>query len=160
MLISVRARNALLALALGALALAGCNKKEDAPQAVPVPSAPEPVKATPDPQPTTIPTPAAAPTTVTGSATEAPAGTASAAAAPTTDAPKPTGGGASIDSCCSALSAIKSSGLPATVKSKAAQAATTCAGISKLVKEGKTSRASALAQIRATMGGSAPSECN
>jgi hypothetical protein len=156
MLISVRARNALLALALGALALAGCNKKEDAPQAVPVPTAPEPVKATPDPQPTTVPTPAATPTAATGSATEAPAATGTAAA---TDAPKPTGGGASIDGCCSALSAIKSSGLPPDVKSKAASAASTCAGISKLVKEGKTSRASALAQIRATMGGSAPSEC-
>jgi hypothetical protein len=116
------------------------------------------VKATPDPQPTTVPTPAADPTAATGSAAEAPAAAGTAAAA--TDAPKTGGGGgASIDGCCSALSAIKSSGLPPDVKAKAASAASTCAGISKLVKEGKTSRASALAQIRATMGGTAPSEC-
>jgi len=160
MLISVRARTGLLALALGALALAGCNKKEDAPQAVPVPSAPEPVKATPDPQPTAAaPTPTENPGAAAGAATEAPADPA--AAAPTASAAvKPTGGGASIDSCCSALAGIQKSGLPANVKAKAASAASTCAGISKLVKEGKTSRASALAQVRATMGGSAPAECN
>jgi hypothetical protein len=157
MLISVRARIGLLALSLGALALAGCNKKEEAPQAVPMPSAPEPVKAAPDPQPTGG---AANPGAAAGSATEAPAGPAAVAPTASAEAPKPTGGGASIDGCCSALAGIQKSGLPANVKAKAGSAASTCASISKLVKEGKTSRASALAQVRATMGGSAPSECN
>lgn len=135
-------------IACGALFFAGCKKEEAEPQAVPLPSAPAPVKAVAEAQP-------AQPAQEASAAVAPPA---QPVAPPPTEAPKPVAQ-ASIDGCCSALAGIGKSGLPAAVKSKAAVASATCASIAKLVKEGKTSRASALAQINATMGGAAPAEC-
>jgi hypothetical protein len=153
MLILVRLRSAALVALAAGLLLTGCGKKEEQPQAVPLPSAPEPVKAVPDPQPTqTAAAPTAAPT-----GTEAAVTPPATAAAPATTAPVAQ---ASIDACCKALADIQSSGLPAATKAKAAQASGTCSGIAKLVKEGKASRTSALTQIRVTMGGSVPAACN
>ena len=148
---SILVRSVLLTITCGALLAIGCKKSEEEPQVVPLPSAaPAPVKAAPEQQPAQPAgdTAAAAPS----AAVPVPV------APPPAETPKPVAQ-ASIDGCCAALAAIPKSGLPAAVKGKAAVASATCAGISKLVKEGKTSRASALAQIGATMGGAAPAEC-
>lgn len=153
MLTSARVCSALLTFALGALLLAGCKKEEEAPQAVPIPTgAPAPVKATED-------APQAAEGSAAGSA--APAEAAPAQPVAPTEAPKPAGPPPSIDGCCSALTTLsKDTKANPTVKAKAAVAASTCASTSKLVKEGRATRSSALAQIRATMAGSAPAACN
>lgn len=148
---SILVRSALFSLALGALLAVGCNKKEEEPVPVPLPSAATSVKTVVEQAPAQPAEPAPA-------ASEAAAPAVTPAAPAPSEAPKPVAQ-ASIDGCCSALAGIQKSGLPANVKAKAAVASATCAGISKLVKEGKTSRASALAQIGATMGGAAPSEC-
>ncbi|MRG97613.1 hypothetical protein [Polyangium spumosum] len=155
MLTSARVCSALLTFALGALLLAGCKKEEEAPQAVPIPTgAPAPVKATED-------TPQAAEGSAAGSAAPAEAAQAQPVAPTATEAPKPAGPPPSIDGCCSALTALsKDAKASSTVKAKAAVAASMCTSTSKLVKEGRAPRSSALAQIRATMAGSAPAACN
>ncbi|TKC97050.1 hypothetical protein [Polyangium fumosum] len=152
MLTSARACTALVTIALGALLFTGCKKEEEAPQAVPLPSAaPAPVKATED-------TPQAAQGSAAGSA--APAEVAPSAAPAPTEPPKAVAA-PSIDGCCSALQALsKDAKSSSTVRSKAATAASMCAGTAKLVKEGKAPRSTALTQIRATMAGSAPAACN
>ncbi len=160
MLTSARACSALITFALGALLFTGCKKEEEAPQAVPLPSAAAPVKAVEDSQ-------AAQGSAAQGSAAQgsaAPAGEAAPTTMPVaptaTEAPKPVAQ-ASIDACCSALSALAKDAKAAPhVKSKAATAASMCATTGKLVKEGKAPRSSALTQIRATMAGNAPAACN
>ncbi|WP_437743898.1 hypothetical protein WMF39_02155 [Sorangium sp. So ce1504] len=127
-----------------------------------------------DPVPAT-PTPAATPTaaaTQEPAAGQEPAGAASAGAAVAdagaataegaTGATTSRGGGASIQACCTALHAVATkSGKSPEAKSKAATASHLCAGIEKLVKSGKTPRAKALTQIRASLGGTTPpAECN
>ena len=131
----------LAVLTLSGAAL-GCGKKDEA---------------------DTVPTSSAAAATV---AAEAPdAGAAAAvpdAAAPTPVTPvtpsKPAGGG-NIDGCCAGIAAVKKSGKDASSKNKAAAAAMACPGISKAVKDGKTSRADAMTQIKALLGGVTVPEC-
>jgi hypothetical protein len=121
-----------------------------------------------DADPDTIPVGSGAPTAV---AAETPdAGTAAAvadAAAPTpaqpvnpNPNPKPAaGGGGNIDGCCTGIAAVKKSGKDAASKNKASAAAMACPGISKAVKDGKTSRADAMTQIKALLGGVHVPEC-
>jgi len=155
MLTPARAYSALLTIALGAALVTGC-KKDEAPEPVPMPSAaaPAPVKAAED-------TPQAAQGSAAGSAEPGEAAPPQAVAPTASEAPKPAGPAPSIDGCCSALQALsKDAKANATVKSKAAQAASMCAATAPLVKQGKAPRSSALTQIRATMVGSAPAACN
>jgi len=150
-----RAGSALLLLAFGALLLSGCKKDEEAPQAVPIPSAASaPAAVKEDPKPAQTAGGSAAGTVGSGTPDAVPPPPPPAETAPAKPAPQ-----ASIDGCCAALSGIGKSGLPAATKAKAAAAAAVCAGSAKLVKEGKVSRSSALAQIGASMGGQAPAEC-
>jgi hypothetical protein len=138
----------IVLLALGGLALSlslsACKKDAD-PQAVPIPSG------------------TAAVVAPTGAA-EAASAAATVAATPPPAAPPPVAVApvvhASIDSCCAALSAVSKSGRGKEAKSKSASAAKICSGIAKLVKEGKTTRASAMTSIRAQLSGvDIPSEC-
>jgi hypothetical protein len=135
---------ALTLLVCGSLSLAACKKNDD-PQAVPIPSASAPAPVANDAPP------------AGGTAT---AGTAAATAAtpPVNTAPvqqQP------IDACCAALAAIAKSGKTAADKQKAGAAAGICTGIAALVKSGKTQRAGALSQIRSSLGGvTAPTECH
>jgi hypothetical protein len=155
MLSRPRVRSALCTLAFGVFLLQGCKKEEEAPEVVPVPSAPAPVKAAEE-APAQPAQPAAE---GSGAAAGTAAPTQQATPTPTsTEAPKPVPQ-ASIDGCCSALSGMAKSGLPADVKAKAAAAAGMCSAVAKSVKEGKASRTTALAQIGATMGGKSPAEC-
>lgn len=150
---------------LGVVALGGCKDKEPEPQAVPVPTGAATTLAA-DPAPSgAAPTPADS-AAAGASAALSPSGAPTGAAPPSQPATpsdpaapkKPSGG--SIDACCSALSAIKSSGKPATVKAKAAAAAAVCPGIASRVKSGETSRSAALTQIRSAMvGAEVPGEC-
>jgi hypothetical protein len=69
--------------------------------------------------------------------------------------------GASIDACCAALrsaSAKKQSNSGKTKRLK--QAAGLCASIAPMVKSGKTTRTTALRQVRAFAGGASPAACN
>lgn len=152
---------ALVGLGLiGLVVVGGCKGKEEEPQIIPMPtsSAAGSVKA--DPGPSGSAAPAAGDTaSATGSA--APATTQSAAPTPPTTPVTPTGPrGESIDGCCSALAAYKSSGRPADVKAKAATAATICSGIAKRVKDGQVSRSSAMTTIKAQIAGLSVPECN
>jgi hypothetical protein len=130
-----------VALAFAGVVLAGCPKKEE-PQAIPVPSA-------------SAPAPAA-------SAADTAAATAAPTPVPTHVAPPPTPVvGQSIDSCCSALSAIAKSGRDAATKSKAAMAAGICVRIAPLVKSGQTSRSGGLTQVKSSLiGVTIPPECD
>jgi hypothetical protein len=132
-------------LVLGGIAFSLCAsacKKEAEPQALPVPT----VAATPESPPTA----ATAAETAPVAATPPPPPKAIAPVAP-----------ASIDGCCAALSAVAKSGRGAQAKSKSATAAKICSGVAKLVKEGKTTRPSALTTVRAQLGGvDVPSECH
>ncbi|WP_437914590.1 hypothetical protein WME73_02075 [Sorangium sp. So ce302] len=151
-----------------------CRKEEAEPETIPAPT-PTVAPVAADPVPAT-PTPAATPTaaaTQEPAAGQEPAAAASAGAAAAADAGAATaegaagtatsrGGGASIQACCTALHAVATkSGKSPEAKSKAATASHLCAGIEKLVKSGKTPRAKALTQIRASLGGTTPpAECN
>ncbi|WP_437835184.1 hypothetical protein [Sorangium sp. So ce1153] len=143
-----------------------CQKEEAEPEAIPAPAqSVAPVAA--DPVPAAIPTPAATPEPA---AAQEPAAAASAATADAdagaaegaTGTAVPRGSGASIQACCTALHAVATkSGKSPEAKSKAATASHLCAGIEKLVQSGKTPRAKALTQIRASLAGSTPpAECN
>jgi hypothetical protein len=132
-------------LILGALALAACKKDADS-QA----GAGTATSAAPLPPSTGEATAASAMASVTAAPTPPPPPV---AAAPVQQA--------SIDACCSALSAVGKSGRGRDAKAKSAQASKVCPGIAKLVKEGKTTRASALTQIKsALVGVDIPSECH
>lgn len=137
----IRPLRPIVLLVLGGMALAACKKDADAQADAGAIVAP-PV------------------TTVEGTGASA---LASVTAAPTPPPPPPPVAPvqhASIDACCSALSAVASSGRGKEAKAKSAQAARLCPGIAKLVKEGKTARGAALTQIKsALVGVEAPSEC-
>jgi hypothetical protein len=143
-------RSAILVASFSLLALVGCKKKEDKdPPPIPVSTAPAPVPVASESAPEPIAT-----------APADPASTAAPTPAPTT--PPPSGGPAkreSIDACCAALSAYQKSGRPKNVKERAATAARVCRGASPAVRDGRTSRQAALAQVRASMGGGGPPEC-
>jgi len=150
-----RSTVALTLLVCGSFALAACSKKEETTE-TPILSAAPPTTLTPVPTQSGEPE---APPADSGAANAAPEPAApppAAAPAPAT-APKKA---ESIDACCAALKSIQSSGLPAATKTKAQQASMVCSGIAKLVKDGKTSRASAMTQIRSAMvGASVPAAC-
>ncbi|WP_437725167.1 hypothetical protein [Sorangium sp. So ce861] len=170
-MIRSRSSMAFVVLTCGILSSA-CQKEEAAPETIPAPAqtvapvAADPVPAaTPDPTPTPAATQepsAAASAEPAAAAADADAGAATAEAEPAAGAGTSRGGGASIQACCTALHAVATkSGKSPEAKSKAATASHLCAGIEKLVKSGKTPRAKALTQIRASLGGTTPpAECN
>ena len=128
----------VLVCSLVTVAGVGCGKKETTSASIPVPSG--------------------APAAVSG-------GAADTAATPPPVTPPPVATvpvvRASIDACCSALSAVASSGKDASHKMKAAMAAKVCPGIASRVRSGQVSRADGLAQILSALGGSsAPGECH
>ena len=151
----IRRASALLLVVTSGLLLTSACKKEEEPQAIPVPSA---ASAAPMAADTTAPT-AAAPTT-TAAATPPP--NQGANAQPGTPTKQSTAAGESIEGCCAALSAMSLlSGKSAESKAKAATSSKICYGIAKHVKDGKTSKAAAMAQIKSSLGGVVPpSECN
>lgn len=116
----------------------GCGKKDDAASTAPSATAS-----------------AATPTDTAAAATVAPTPVPQPVPVPTT--PKV---GGNIDGCCSGIAAVKSSGKDQASKNKAAAAALACPGISKAVKDGKTSRGDALVQIKSLLGGVTVPECN
>lgn len=126
----------VLALALATLAGVGCGKKESTPADIPVPSGtPAPVASGPTDN---TAAPPVAPPVVTTPVVHA-----------------------SIDACCSALSAIEHSGKDAIAKKKAASAARVCPGIASRVKAGQVPRGEAIAQIVSALAGmSVPGECH
>jgi hypothetical protein len=134
-----------VALTLAGVLAAGCGKKESDPQAVPTPSGTA----------ATVPAdPAPAANTDAGAAV-----TDAAAPPPVVPVtPRPSGG--NIDGCCAAISAIKTSGRTSIDKGRAAGAAAACPGIAKRVKDGATSRADGLTQIRALLQGVSVPECS
>ncbi|MCC6554412.1 MAG: hypothetical protein IT372_15650 [Polyangiaceae bacterium] len=149
----IRRASALLLIASTGLLLTGACKKDEDPQSIPVPSAaPSAAPVAADQVDSSAPAASAAPV-----APVAPAATgATQPAAPTKVATE------SIDACCAALNTMSVfSGKSAEAKSKAGAGAKICNGISKLVKEGKTSKAAAMAQIKAAISGiTPPPECN
>jgi hypothetical protein len=140
-----RSSHALVLIVASALSLAACKKQEE-PQAVPLPSA-------------TTPAPVGADSSgAAGTTADAPV-TAAPTVAPPVVNPHPVQQ-ASIDACCSALAAVAHSGRGKDAKIKSAQASKICPGIAKLVKSGQTTRASALTQIKsALVGVDVPGEC-
>ena len=159
----LRRTSAAALFALSVLVLGACTQKEADPQAVPVPTGTA-AAVTADPGPT-----GAAPTTgdpPMGDAADGGADASAAAVAPTpppaggSDAPTPkAAGGGSIDACCSALGAMRTTKNPS-LKPKVEAAYSVCGGIAKRVKAGETSRSAALTQIRSAMVGSdVPGEC-
>ncbi|WP_437715311.1 hypothetical protein WMF45_02130 [Sorangium sp. So ce448] len=171
----IRSRSSIaFAVLVCSILSSSCRKEEAEPETIPAPT-PTVAPVAADPVPTATPTPAATPTaaaTQEPAAGQEPAGAASAEPAATADAGAATaegatgttsrGGGASIQACCTALHAVATkSGKSPEAKSKAATASHLCAGIEKLVKSGKTPRAKALTQIRASLAGTTPpAECN
>ncbi|WP_437953884.1 hypothetical protein WME98_26685 [Sorangium sp. So ce296] len=164
-MIRSRSSMAFVVLACGILSSA-CQKEEAAPETIPAPAQTvAPVAADPVPAATPDPTPTPAATQEPSAAASAEPAAADADAGAATAEPAPgasRGGGASIQACCTALHAVATkSGKSSEAKSKAATASHLCAGIEKLVKSGKTPRAKALTQIRASLGGTTPpAECN
>ncbi|WP_434045276.1 MULTISPECIES: hypothetical protein [Sorangium] len=160
-----RSSMAFVVLTCGILSGA-CQKEEAEPETIAAPAqSVAPVAA--DPVPTAAPTPvatqepaAAQEPAAVGAAEPAAAGAGTAEGATGTATGR--GGGASIQACCTALHAVATkSGKSEEAKSKAGTASHLCAGIEKLVKSGKTPRAKALTQIRASLAGTTPpAECN
>ena len=125
--------------------LGGCKKDETGPTSVKDTSTPD--------------TAAAAPTPAPAASSAAPAGSDSATPTPETPVPTSQVKGAGLEACCSALQSAASSA-PATHKARTKQAAQLCQSISALVKQGKTSRAAAMTQLRSAAGGSLPGACH
>lgn len=151
-------RTSVAAALFAVLALSACKGKEEEPQAVPVPTG-APTTMAADPPPT-----GAAPTgdAPMADAADGGADASAAVAAPQTGggsaAPTPKPGG-SIDACCSALAAMRST-KKVSDKTKIEAAYSVCGGIAKRVKAGETSRSAALTQIRSALVGiTAPGEC-
>lgn len=170
----IRSRSSIAFVALVCSILSSsCRKEEAEPETIPAPTPTvAPVAADPVPAATQEPAATAAATQEPAAGQE-PAAAASGGPAAAADAGAATaegatgtatsrGGGASIQACCTALHAVATkSGKSPEAKSKAATASHLCAGIEKLVKSGKTPRAKALTQIRASLAGTtAPAECN
>ena len=129
--------------------LGGCKKQETAPDTVKDTSTQDQTPAAPTPAPAASSATAASP----DGGTSTPPGT-----------PVPTGSvsqakGAGLEACCSALQSSAASGTEGQ-KTRAKQAAQLCQGISALVKQGKTSRAAAMTQLRSAAGGSLPGACH
>jgi hypothetical protein len=144
---------------LGCGILAGACKKEEAePAPLPV-QTPSATVVAADPVPVASEAPAAS--AAGSAATPTPPAATSAAPAPEPAAGAAAQGGATIAPCCKALSAIAlKSGKSADTKAKAGTAATVCNRIDKLVKSGKTSRSSALTQVKSGLiGVTVPDEC-
>ncbi|EYF01352.1 hypothetical protein [Chondromyces apiculatus] len=143
----------VLLVVSGVLLLGGCKKDEPEPQTIPVGSAAAsntPVASDPPPAVSAAPAVTADPA---AAATPAPAATEAPATTPRV-------GGASIQSCCAALSGIASSGRSADSKAKALTASRLCSGLDARVKKGEVTRASAMATIKGTLGSvAAPAEC-
>ncbi|WP_437508591.1 hypothetical protein [Sorangium sp. So ce1099] len=165
----IRSRSSIAFLVITCGLLSGaCQKEEAEPEAIPAPAqSVAPVAA--DPVPAATPAPAATPEpaaaqepAAAASAAPAAVDTGTAAAEGATGTAAPRGSGASIQACCTALHAVATkSGKSPEAKSKAATASHLCAGIEKLVQSGKTPRAKALTQIRASLAGTTPpAECN
>lgn len=138
------ARRVLLPLVL--LILLGCDEKEP-PVSVPV-DLPEPPELTAQPEPTAEPT-ATATATAQGKGWAGRPGGASTATAKA----------ASITGCCSALLDKANRSKDPATKKLYDQAAAICYRRSKLVDQGKMSRAEALTQVRSSLLGAAPAAC-
>jgi hypothetical protein len=140
----------LIATTMGAalvlLALLGACKKEE--------TGPDTVKDTSAKQ---EPAPAA-PAPAASSAAASLDGGASTPVVPTPAGSGTLTKGPGLDSCCSALRSNASSAT-GPQKARATQAAALCQSISTLVKDGKTSRAGALTQLRSAAGGTLPGAC-
>ncbi len=136
----------MLAVLLALGALTACKKKEE-PEPAPIPmgSAPAPAQVASE---SAAPASAAPPVESAG---------------PTTVAPPPTSSPPakreSIEACCAALAAYESSGRPKKIKERAATGARVCRGAAPAVRDGKTSRQAALAQVRAASPGVNAPEC-
>ncbi|WP_437307542.1 hypothetical protein [Sorangium sp. So ce388] len=165
----IRSRSFIAFVVITCGVLSGaCQKEEAEPETIPAPAqSVAPVAA--DPVPAATPTPAATPEpaaaqepAAAASAATADADAGAGAAEEATGTAAPRGSGASIQACCTALHAVATkSGKSPEAKSKAATASHLCAGIEKLVQSGKTPRAKALTQIRASLAGTTPpAECN
>lgn len=125
----------LLAGGLALCLLGACKKEESPPDTIPTTAE------------TAEPTATAAPT-ATATASDSAAVT-PVPVTPTTAA-KATGQG--LEACCAALKAKASGTGMASAKDRAKQAAQLCASMSELVKQGKTTRASALTSLRSAAG--------
>jgi hypothetical protein len=149
-------------LVCGGLTLAACGKKDDGGSTGTAASASATATATAAATATATATASAAPDP-SGSASAAPADTGSAAPADT-GAPVATGKAPEkpIDDCCAALArAAHTSGRGKAAKNAAHRAEEICPGIAALVRQGRTTRASALTQIKsALVGRSVPPQCN
>ncbi len=146
----------LIGVAALALVVAGCDKDED-PEDVPMEAAEvEDGDDDGDKGATADPAPSASGLDGGGGP-----GPAAQPAQPATASPKvtrPTG--ASIDACCAALrSAAKGGGYKRSKSSRLKQAAGLCSSIAPMVRSGKTSRTTALRQIRAFSGSATPAAC-
>jgi hypothetical protein len=126
--------------------LGGCKKQETAPDTIKDTSTQDQAPAPPTPAPAASSAASASP----DGGTSTPPGT------PTGSVAQPKGSG--LEACCSALQSSASSGTEGQ-KTRAKQAAQLCQGISALVKQGKTSRAAAMSQLRSAAGGSLPGAC-
>jgi hypothetical protein len=136
-----------LLLVFGLLSVSACKKKQE-PELTPIPVASAPA-------PAQVASEAAAPDPIAPAS--GPAG--SAAPPPTAAPPQQPARRESIDACCAALAAYKGSGRPKKVKDQAETGARVCRGAAPLVRDGKTSRQAALAQIRAASPGVNAPEC-
>jgi hypothetical protein len=141
-----------LAPALGSallllVVLGGCKKDESKPDTVKDTSASDTAAAAPTPTPTPTASASTSPDGGTPGDTTTP-GTGTLAVR-----------GPGLDACCSALQA-QAKTAAAAQKPHAKQAAQLCQSISGLVKDGKTSHAAALTQLRSAAGGSLPGACH
>ncbi len=133
------------------LAVAGCEEEKD-PEDVPMDT--PTVEADDDDSPPDTSTSAAE----TDAGTGADAATPASPAAPPAKVTRPAG--ASIDACCAALRSAKTRKQSNSGKTKRLQqAAGLCSSIAPMVKSGKTSRTTALRQVRAFAGSAAPAAC-
>ncbi len=134
----------------------GCSK--DDPPPVTIPLDPTPVASVEEPH---LEEPAEddANPDASAAADDAAATTANPKPTPRSPAPGPRRRGESIASCCAALGAQARVESDASKKGRYKQASSTCYGIDKVVKAGRTSRAAALRQVRALAGSRVPGPC-
>ena len=139
----------MIGLAALALAVAGCDEDKD-PEDVPIDM--PTVEAEDEQSP---------PDTSASEAQTDAGGDAATPASPSTATPKvtrPTG--ASIDACCAALRSASAKERSKSSKAKRIkQAAGLCSSIAPLVRSGKTTRTTALRQVRAFSGSATPPAC-
>jgi hypothetical protein len=134
----------------GALALLGCQKKEEAPKAAPTATAPPAVSIAPIKEPAPEATASAVPA-LGSAATAAP----SAAAEPVAKKVAPSG---SVQTCCSALAAAAKD--VGKYQNKYTSAASVCVGLEKALKGGRADLAHTKVTLRAQLAGvPVPSGC-